>query len=283
MRVTIIGLGQIGASIGLDLVTARLVAEVVGFDSTPGVAIKAIQAGAIDRDAASLEEAVHGTDMIVLAMPIRQIVRMIPLLADVFPPDCTIVDVAGTKTEIMRVVGENGLARRYISAHPMAGDEGSGLEAASLSKFMGKQVALTVAGSVDPERLETVCRLVRSLGAQPFLIEAERHDQLIAQTSHLPYAVAISLSNIVAEEAAGDDTPPRLVGGSFRSATRVAGSSPELTTDMLLTNPKPVCAAIDLLIDRLQQLRTMVHSSAESEIQQEAKRARDFRRSIEDD
>jgi prephenate dehydrogenase len=270
LRVAIIGLGQIGGSIGLDLVASESVADVIGFDSGPGVALQAVAQNAIDSPADTLDEALGDADLIILATPIRATVRLIPRIARRASSSAIILDVVGTKVGVMANVREAGLADRYVSGHPMAGHEGIGFEAARSRLFHGSDFALTVDDGVQPAHLEQVCALVRLLGARPFLIEAERHDEVTALTIHLAHVAALAMGSLVENETQDDDSWLSLSGGSLRSLVRVGGSSPQLILDMLATNKGHVIGLVDQLIGRLTEVKEALDEGDEDKIREMA-------------
>ena len=270
LRVAIVGLGQIGGSIGLDLVASDSVAEVIGFDSGPGVVLQAVAQEAIHSPADSLDEALGNADLIILATPIRATIRLIPRIAQKIPPSAIILDVAGTKVGVMATVREAGLADRYISGHPMAGHEGIGLDAARVRLFRDSDFALTVDDSIQPAHLELVSGLVRGLGARPFLIEAEKHDRVTALTIHLAHVAALAMGSLIAEQTQDDDSWMSLSGGSLRSLVRVGGSSPQLILDMLATNREHVTGLIDQLTEHLRVLKSALNEGDEDKIRETA-------------
>jgi len=280
-RVAIVGLGQIGGSIGLDLVSSRLVAEVIGYDAAPGVALRALERDAIDTVADSMKEAVADVDLVILAAPIRAIIRLLPGLAAQLPSRAAILDVAGTKGAIMATSEEAGLGSRYVSGHPMAGREGTGLAAAQAGIFRDADFALTVGDQIEPVNLENVISLVRGLGTRPYLIDPNRHDQIIALTSHLPHVVALAMGELISSRADLDNSWLRQSGGSLRSLIRVAGSSPQLILDMLATNTDYIVQVIDQLTGRLTELKKALSDGDEDTIRETAQAAQQVKKLLD--
>jgi prephenate dehydrogenase len=205
LKVLIVGLGQIGGSIGLDLVEQGVVAEVVGFDKNPAVSREAVAQNVIHRAAHSLEEAIRKSDLVILAAPIREIIRLIPAVCESLSESAAILDTAGTKGEILDIVSKCGRRVNYVGGHPMAGDERSGLESAQRGKFVGCTFILTPSEDTDQEWFYTVMHLITRLRAKPVMMSAEEHDRLIALTSHLPYALSLALLNTAAGATNGQN------------------------------------------------------------------------------
>jgi len=298
-RVLIVGLGQIGGSLGLDLVERKLVARVIGYDINKDTTARAFQRGAVHEIAPSLEEGIGATDLVIIATPIRRVSEVINSIAPLLTIDQLVMDVAGTKTEILRTVTTFGVPVNYIGGHPIAGTEGIGIESAQTGLFENATFVLTrPAGQVwgqtchpsngsetrtnvratQPEHwLEPIRELVTGLGARPIEMSAEEHDRLIALTSHLPHVLALALSSLAQKHHEHVPRTDDLLGGSFRSATRVASSSPELILDMLLTNRENVSAVTDEIIVELTALRTKLASGEESALRELIERVQSSR------
>jgi prephenate dehydrogenase len=258
LDVLIIGLGQIGGSLAMDLTQRRIVRRVIGFDADPAIMDRAKKTGIIDEAAASLENALSAVDLVIPAAPIREIIRITPTVCRMIRDGAAVMDVAGTKSDIVELVVRQERAVTYIGGHPMAGDEGAGLEAASPGKFAGCAFVLTPIANAGNGWMETVGHLVESLEATPVVMSPEEHDRIIAATSHLPYALAVALMRLAQRRTETDRALPELIGGSFKSAARVAASSPDLTRDMFLTNRHNVVCAIDELIMELNVLKDAI-------------------------
>jgi len=267
LKVLIVGLGQIGGSIALDLVQRASVAKVIGFDREQTIAARAQRMGAVHTAVHSLEEGLRHADLVILAVPVREIIRLLPLLADSINDDMTIMDVGSTKGEILETVSRLGIQASYIGGHPLAGSEQYGLSSAEPGKFNNRTFALIPSAKTDQRRLQTVKALVKGLGANPLILTVEEHDRLIAFTSHLPYVISLALIRVAAQYADQSGNVRNLIGGSFRSATRVAVSSPDLTLDMFLTNRKNIPLVIDEFIAQLSTIKKMIGAGDERLLQ----------------
>ena len=264
LKVLIVGLGQIGGAIGLDLVEKRLVAEVIGFDIDATITDIAKRRRAIDRSTHSLTEGLAQADLVILAAPIRRIIETIPQVRYSANENIAILDVAGTKMEILRTVAEQYPRADYVSGHPLIGTEKCGLQAALSGMFKNTTFVLVPAKGARNESLGTIRRVVEGLGATPLIMKADEHDRLIALTSNLPYLFALSLTNLAMKYAKKHRSIWNLIGGSFRSATRVAASSPELTLDMFMTNRREIPTIIDEVIAEFTSLKEMIEREDET-------------------
>jgi prephenate dehydrogenase len=243
--VLIVGSGLIGASIGLAL-RERGVAVWLEDADPAAVAV------AVERGAGLPGPPEHDPDLVIVAVPPAVAPEVIALSLRRYI-NATVSDVASTKARLQREV--ESLAPdtgRFVPGHPLAGREVSGPAAARADLFTDRVWALTPGPSTDPDRAAQVAGLVESLGAVVVTTTPEEHDRAVALTSHTPQVV----SSLV---AAGLDTlgvaEVRLSGQGLRDMTRLAGSDPDLWTEILTSNAEPVSAALDGLIERLAVVR----------------------------
>jgi prephenate dehydrogenase len=226
-RVTIVGLGQIGGSIGLALGrNGRW--QRTGFDARVAVARRALEARAIDEVALSLEAACADAQVIVLAAPVDVLPGLIERVASVARRGAVLLDTGSTRrgvTEALRAAAKRGL--RACGGHPLAGSEGRGLAAARPDLFEGMPFVLLPTGAV-PAPART---LVRDLGARALVVDPNTHDAALARTSHLPYVVARALARV-----GGAAAKRHLAGPGFASSTRLAKSDPRIALAFVRAN-----------------------------------------------
>ena len=281
LKVFIVGLGQIGGSLGMDLVKKRIVAEVMGFDLNKTLAKKAKKLRAVDSMTNSLGEGIGKADLTILAVPIREIKKLIPAIGQFIGEDAAVLDVGSTKVGILSMASKLGQMVNFIGGHPLAGSEKYGIEAAQTGKFAKSTFVLIPSSRTKPEWVSTVKELVRSLGAKPLFMTAEEHDRLIALTSSLPYLFSIALMHQAAKYERKYKKIWDLVGGSFKSATRMASSSPEMTLDMFLTNRKNVGNVVEQMMVELANLRQMIEKGEEKTLKNLIKGAKKKREVIQ--
>ena len=246
-RVTIVGLGCIGGSLGMALRRHRLSREVVGLSRRAATVRRARQRGAIDWGTTDAARAVHGADVMVLATPVGTIVPYAKRLSRLMKPGAILTDVGSTKAAIVSTL-EPWCARRrvaFVGAHPLAGSDQRGIEAAQRDLFAGSICVLTPTPRTNRHALARVQRVWRPLVGRVVVLSPSVHDRRLALVSHLPHVVAFSL--VASAEAEARAIAPR----SFLDATRVAKSDPALWRDILLTNRASVRRAIQALQRRL--------------------------------
>lgn len=276
-HVAILGLGMIGASIGLALLARRRAAVVSGYDAAPQVTQRALERGAITEACGTVEDAVREADVVILATPVMAARDLLPRVGEAAQAHALITDVGSTK----RIVGEWAratLARpeRFVGGHPMAGSERSGVDAASCELFAGCRWVLTPDARTDAEALGRAHMLVMAVGARPIEMEVARHDVEMAGVSHLPLLAATALT-LTATRHPDWSEAGALAAGGFRDTTRVASGDPRMARDICLTNRDALLTRIDAMQSSLDELRAHIAAGDPSieALFAEAKQARD--------
>jgi prephenate dehydrogenase len=256
MKVAVLGVGLIGGSIGLAA-RQRLGAEVVGHSRNPATVERAIELGALDGGAGSIDVACEGAEFVFCAGPVAVLPGQAREALAACAPEAVVTDVGSTKGEL---VGELGDDERFIGGHPLAGAETAGVENARADLFDGARWYLTPteqSGGLHYDRLQ---RTIAGLGARPQAIGADVHDRLMATVSHLPHVLANVLAGQAAAELTRDSERMPEVGPSFRDATRVAGSNPAIWGDIFLSNRESVAEAIDAAVARLGEAADLIRA-----------------------
>lgn len=254
MQIAIIGLGGIGASIGLGLATEPSFKR-LGYDVDPQACEGALTIGAIDRVAKSLAECACA-EIIVLATPPASLPSLMQALGEVIPPHTLLTDTASVKAPVLawaRQFLPN--PAQFVGGHPIAGTEHHGWRSARADLFHEAQWVLTPIPETPADALERIAALVRALGATPVVMTAQTHDEEVALLSHLPHILAFSLHSL------GEQFAPELQGGgSWHSATRVARSDPELWSQILTLNREAVLNWLARLHSQLDALEAALHT-----------------------
>ncbi|HTR97058.1 MAG TPA: chorismate mutase [Candidatus Acidoferrales bacterium] len=233
-RIAIVGLGQIGGSIGLALTAGRW--HRVGFDRNARARREAKARGVIDEAASSLAGACRAADLVVLATPVDTLPALIARAARALPRGAALLDTGSTRagiTEALAAAAHEGV--RACGGHPIAGGEGRGLAAAKAGLFAGAPFALLPLGRTLPPAVRA---LVRDVGARPLVVTPSEHDAALARTSHLPYVLACALQRV-----GGAAARRRLAGPGYASATRLAASDPRMARAYVRANRANVRAA----------------------------------------
>jgi len=258
-RAAIIGIGQIGGSLGWALRKNGLVKEVVGAGRTIRNLRTALSMGLICSYALTPERAVKGADLVVFATPVSTIPGLIGSLADVIDPGAVVTDVGSVKGAVVKaasVLRSQGIS--FIGGHPIAGTERSGASSADPGLFKNRIVILTPAFA-KPAALRKVRQMWESLGARVVLMEPLRHDRIMAMMSHIPHLLSYAFTDAIGRVMARDRDLLQFAGGSFRDFTRIAGSSPEMWESIFIMNRKEIERTMKRLNESLDTLTKAIN------------------------
>ncbi|GHO82907.1 prephenate dehydrogenase [Dictyobacter formicarum] len=254
-RVTIIGLGLIGGSIGLALRKAGAAKQIAGYDLGRGVSAQASKIGAIDQAYECIADAVRGSDLVILATPVGAVRALLQAIAPVLTPGTVVTDVSSTKSQVINWA-EEFLPEHasFVGGHPMAGKEVSGVEVADADLFKDCIYCLTPTVHTNSAAVSKVAALIETLGARVRFLDPAEHDGLVAGISHLPFLVSTALMATVADDPTWGDAS-LLASSGFRDATRLAAGNPEMYRDICLTNSTAIVRWLDIYISKLSDLR----------------------------
>lgn len=239
-KVTIIGVGLIGGSIGLAIKKRGLAGEVTGVFRRPSTLRKAIRCKAVDNGTMSIAEGVKDADLIILAAPVHTIVTTAREAIKYAKKGAVITDAGSTKAWIVGKVEKmlsGNSSIHFIGSHPMAGSEHAGVEFAKKDLLDGAPCIVTKTVNTNKRALKIIINFWKTLGARVVVLSPSGHDRSVSLISHLPHIVAFGLAGAVPSE--------QLVYAAegYRDTTRVASSDPELWADIFLTNRKDIAKA----------------------------------------
>ncbi len=251
LRVALVGVGLIGGSVGLAAREKLGVEHVTGFDDAPAVLARALDVGAITRAASSISDAVGDADLVVLAVPVGALAGVAREVLAAAGESAVVTDVGSTKRVIVGAIDDP----RFIGGHPIAGAETSGVENARADLFEGATWFLTPTENTAGTGLERLLRFISGLGAKGHALDAESHDRLMADISHLPHVLANVLVSRAAESMRAPDGSVAVIGPSFRDITRVAGANTPMWRDIFLSNRDALRESIESVVARLNEFR----------------------------
>src|SRR5258708_25442714 len=258
---TIVGTGLMGSSLALAL--RGKVKSLRGIDRDP--AARDLAARYFDTITDDLSEATSA-DVIILATPVRAILRLLDSLKARTKPGTLILDLGSSKAQIVEAMDSLPDHVLAVGGHPMAGKENSGPTSADGTLFKDRVFVLCPTRRSSTDALVFAESMVRAIGAQPLKLSASRHDQAVASISHLPYAVSVALVSAVMQAAQSDDTPWQLASSGFRDASRLAGSDTTMMGDTLLTNREAVLDALQQYRQQLDELESALKSADEARL-----------------
>ncbi|MEU6025216.1 prephenate dehydrogenase/arogenate dehydrogenase family protein [Micromonospora sp. NPDC047134] len=238
-RVAVLGTGLIGGSVLLRLHAAGL--DVIGWDPDEATRRQARALGVPTADL--LVEAVADREVVFLGGPLPTLPATLVEVVAATGEDCLLTDVGSTKGQVAAFATAQGLTHRFVPGHPMAGSDRAGLSAAVPDLFAGAAWVLCPAAEGLAGFRRLVALITEVFAARVVPMAADRHDAVVALASHVPHLLAGALAG-AAERSPLRDAVLTLAAGSFRDGTRVAGTPPQRTTNMLRGNRDEVLAAL---------------------------------------
>lgn len=278
-RLTLFGVGLIGGSFAAALRAAGAVGHVTGVGRSRSNLERALALGVVDTLADDPRAAVAGADLVLVAVPVRQTAAVLASIAPHLSAHTIVTDAGSTKQDVI-AAARNALGarmRQFVPAHPIAGAELTGVEAAKANLYQGRTVVVTPLPETDPGMARTVEGAWRTCGARVVRMTPERHDAVFAAVSHLPHALAFALVHMIAERADADELFAQ-AGAGFRDFTRIASSSPEMWRDICVGNRDALLAEIDAYARGLYALREQIAAGDAGAIERvfaDAREARD--------
>ena len=281
-RVSILGLGLMGGSLGFAIKARGHADQVIGYDLTKEICLKAVERRCVDVATSNLMDAVEDADLVLVCTPIDMVVPLVRQVVPLVKKNAIITDVASTKLMIVSHLGQ--LSRKdvyFIGGHPMAGSDQSGIMAARPDLFHGALYLLTPTFDTNRDALEELDEFIQKLTPRVEHISPETHDQLVALSSHLPYMLA---SVLVRTFMSSEDPPLKQVqdvaSSGFRDTSRVAASPAEWGRNVSVSNQGPILKQLDRFLAEAKKLRDAVAKGDQAELQKFFETVSDFRRKM---
>jgi len=257
----LIGCGLMGGSFALALKRAGLVKRVIGYSKSPTTTARACQMGVIDVEAASALEAVEGSDLVLIAVPVAATEATFKTIQHLVTPEMLVMDVGSTKRDVIdaarRALREQ--VGSFVPAHPIAGKEVSGVEHADADLYQGRQLILTPIERTLPRQLQLAADVWTALGSRVITMSPESHDAAFAAVSHLPHLISFAFMNAIAGQPQGKDFLS-LAGPGFRDFSRIAASDAKVWRDIMMSNREELLAQTKIFQRNLQALELMIAS-----------------------
>jgi len=258
MKLAVFGVGLIGGSFALALKQAKAVSRVIGVGRSSANLKLALERGIID-SIADPATAIRGADVVLVSTPVAQFSKVLEAIAPGLGAQTTVTDGGSTKRDVI-VAARKALGRKisqFVPAHPIAGAEKSGAEAASAELFRDRRVVLTPLRENRRGTVEQVESLWKACGARVARMDPEEHDAVLAAVSHLPHVLAFALVHGVAKRNNAEQLFSFAAGG-FRDFTRIASSHPEMWRDICLANRDRLLQELKSYANELGTLRKLI-------------------------
>jgi len=255
-KITIIGVGLLGGSIGLVARRRRLARKVAGFVRRAASLKDCEKASAVDFATTDLPAAVRNADLVILCTPLAQMLPRVRQMLPALKRGAIVTDVGSVKAGVVRdlepLVAKAGV--HFVGSHPMAGAEKTGVGAASADLFAHAVCVVTPTRKSNPAAVRRVEQFWKSLGARTVRLAPEQHDLLVSRSSHLPHIVAAALAGYVLNPA-GPKYQAAVCANGFRDTTRIASGSVEMWRDIALANRKYLGRAVNGLVSDLKKFQ----------------------------
>lgn len=272
-RVSIIGLGLIGTSIGLGLRQwatrdgkREPILEVDGFDTNLDAQNYAKKLKAVDRTEWNLPNAVARGDFIIIATPLSAVPEIMHVIAEHGKQGVVVTDTCSSKAQVLEWANEIlPDTVHFVGGHPMAGKTQS-TEGAEAGLFKGATWCVSPTVNASDEAVKTVLGMISALEAEPLFIDAHEHDGYVAGISHLPFLMSIALMRAVRHDSAWRDMR-QLSSSGFRDVSRLAAGNPTMYRDICETNRENVVRWADNAIAELQRMRDLIATGSDETLQ----------------
>ncbi|MBS0125754.1 prephenate/arogenate dehydrogenase family protein [Thetidibacter halocola] len=280
-RVALIGLGLIASSMFWAMRRAGMAAEVTGYARSAATRDTARRIGLCDRVCDSVEEAVQGADLIVLAVPVGAMGAVAEAIAPHLAPGATVIDVGSVKRAVVEAVGPHlpeGV--HFVPCHPMAGTEHSGPESGFATLFDNRW-CLIVPGDAAEGAVGRVEAYWRALGANCERMDVEHHDLVCAVVSHIPHLIAYTMVGVADDlRRVSDQEVIKFSAAGFRDFTRIAASDPTMWRDVFLNNKDATLEILGRFTEELFALQRAIRTGDGEQLHAYFTRTRAIRRGI---
>lgn len=278
MNLAIVGIGLIGGSVAIRLKEKGNFSKIIGVDKSESNQKKALQLHLVD-EIASLEEAVKSCKVIILAAPVNAILQLAPKILDLVT-DQVVIDMGSTKENILKLIENHPRRGRYVAAHPMAGTEYSGPEAAVPNLFKDKMMVYVEAFRSDEDAFELADSITEQLEMKTSYMNANEHDVHTAYVSHISHLTSFALALTVLGKEKSQGRIFELAGSGFESTVRLAKSSPDMWTPIFKQNRANVLEVLDEHIKQLQLLHQAIEKEDYDELYKLIKKSNKIKRII---
>lgn len=259
-HIALIGVGLIGGSFVLDLKRQGLVRTVTGIDTDRDNLQRALERGVIDRASVAIDKnSIGGADLVLIATPVATVPAVLTALRPVLPEHTWISDVGSTKISVIEAFRRclPDRLHRCIAAHPIAGSDKSGADAAQYGLFQNRKLIITPHGGEDSDGIALIENLWRAVGAEIYTMDAQKHDAVFAAVSHMPHLAAFAYVHQLFDHPDGK-AYLKFAATGFEDFTRIASGHPAVWADICLANRDNLLELVRGLGRQLDTLETIL-------------------------
>jgi prephenate dehydrogenase len=251
-KITLIGVGMLGGSVGLAAKQRGVAGRVCGLVRREESIAECLAAGVVDDATLDVAEAVADADLVILCTPVGRMGELAAAMKPHLVADAIVTDVGSVKASVVAAV--EPVLPRFVGSHPLCGSEKAGVANARGDLFAGTVCAVTPTDASDAATVETITKFWTALGSRVVNLTAANHDAIVARTSHLPHVLASALVNaVLAQPRAGESD---FLGTGFRDTTRLASGEAGMWRDIALDNAEAIAVAVEDLQSEIGRLKT---------------------------
>ncbi len=280
MIATVIGIGLIGGSMGLDLRKAGMVSKIIGVDRNADHLAEAVSLGIID-EFADLADAIEQSDLILIAIPVDAARQLLPEVLDLIKEGQTVIDLGSSKAGICAVAKDHPKRQQYVACHPIAGTEFSGPSAAFHGLYDGKVNIICNKEESSEQAVAVAQKVFEAVGMNIIYMDAEEHDRHIAYVSHLSHVTSFTLGLTVLDIEKDEKNIFNMAGSGFASTVRLAKSSADMWAPIFEQNSENLLEAMDAYIEKLQLFREVIKEKKTDQAHQLIKSGNEIKRILE--
>jgi len=262
-KIAVIGLGLIGGSMALEL-KKRTWATLYGIDNNPVHADKALELGIVFEKGEI--DIVKDVDVVIIAVPVNAIPALAVKVLDRIGDNTIVLDVGSVKNQVCETIKNHPKRKNFVAAHPIAGTEFSGPEAAIYDLFTNKINIICEKDRTDNHVLEKALQLFDLLEMRSTFMEPVDHDKHIAYVSHLSHISSFMLGKTVLEIEPDEENIFNMAGSGFRSTVRLAKSSPEMWTPIFIQNKNNIIKSLTEYIKNLETFKQLIEQESVDEV-----------------
>lgn len=277
-KVSIIGVGLIGASFALALRENHLCSTIIGYGRKIDNLERARERGIIDGYTLELSKVCIDSDLVILSTPVSVFKGIIAKIKGTFKKGCLITDVGSVKGKLVYELEEMmPEGTHYIGSHPIAGSDKSGIDEARADLFKNALCIIAPTENSNTAALRKIAALWESIGAKIKFMDPYKHDEIYAAISHLPHVIAYSLVNAIGDI---DSEFIEYAGQGFKDTTRIALSSPEMWRDIVISNRENLLRFLEVFNENIEKIKRLLEKSDAEAIRNEFQRAKELRERI---
>jgi len=267
-KISIIGVGLLGGSLGLAVRKHKLAGEIAGFVRREASLRDCELAGAVDYATTDLLAAVSNADLVILCTPLAQMAELTRQLVPGLKRGAIVTDVGSVKADVVQelesIIKKSGA--HFVGGHPMAGGEKMGVLASRVDLYQDAVCIITPTRHSNPAAIRKLEKFWHAVGSRTLLMDAAHHDLLVSRTSHLPHVTAAALATLVLRPSQ-PKSQAELCAAGFRDTTRIASGSPEMWRDIAMANRKNIAQSVDGLIGELKKFQTALRGGKPSAVE----------------